>query len=84
MYHLDKMNMIIRLKDGIILNGNEDMLPQENLMILIEGEKIVDIVDNQMQVEDYEIIDLRTVYNAKLVPFVIKYKITRKYLQVGG
>lgn len=94
------------LKNGIILNGNEDMVPQENLMILIEGEKIVDIVDNQMHVEDYEIIDLKGQYimpglinmhvhlpssgkpkkkevdNAKLVHFVTKYKITRKYLQL--
>lgn len=93
------------LVNGVVLNGHEDMTPQKDLVILVENERIVDIVDKDVRIDDYEMIDLNGQYimpglvnmhvhlpstgkpkkkevdNAKLVNFVTKFKITRKYLQ---
>lgn len=90
--------------NGIILNGNEDMMPITNKIIFVDGENIEDISDNK-STDGYQIIDLNGQYimpglinlhvhlpssgkpkkkeidNAKLVQFVTKYKLTRKYLQ---
>lgn len=90
--------------NGIILNGNEDMIPITNKIIFVDGENIEDISDNK-STDGYQIIDLNGQYimpglinlhvhlpssgkpkkkeidNAKLVQFVTKYKLTRKYLQ---
>lgn len=90
--------------NGIILNGNEDMMPITNKTIFVDGENIEDISDNK-STDGYQIIDLNGQYimpglinlhvhlpssgkpkkkeidNAKLVQFVTKYKLTRKYLQ---
>lgn len=91
--------------NGIILNGYEDMIPQSDKIILVDGEMIIGIVEQNTDIDGYEIIDLHGKYimpglinmhvhlpstgkpkkketdNAKLVQFVTKYKITRKYLQ---
>lgn len=93
------------LVNGKILNGNEDMVPQENLMILVEGDRIKDIVDKDEHIDGYQVVDLKGQYimpglinmhvhlpstgkpkkkevdNVKLVNFVTKYALTRKYLQ---
>lgn len=93
------------LVNGVVLNGHEDMTPQKDLVILVENERIVDIVDKDVRIDGYEMIDLNGQYimpglvnmhvhlpstgkpkkkevdNAKLVNFVTKFKITRKYLQ---
>lgn len=93
------------LINGIVLSGNEDMVPQENLIIFVEGDKIIDIVSQDEHIDGYQIIDLKNQYimpglinmhvhlpstgkpkkkevdNAKLVNFVTKYALTRKYLQ---
>lgn len=93
------------LVNGIILNGHEDMEPEIGKVILIDGEKITDIVLASDDYQEYELIDLNNQYimpglinmhvhlpssgkpskkevdHAKLVKFVTKYKLTRKYLQ---
>lgn len=93
------------LVNGKILNGNEDMVPQENLIILVEGDRIKDIVDKDEHIDGYQVVDLKGQYimpglinmhvhlpstgkpkkkevdNVKLVNFVTKYALTRKYLQ---
>ena len=46
--------------NGILLDGSEDMMPQENKIIFTDGEKIVKIADSAAadNLKEYEIIDL--------------------------
>lgn len=50
------------LVNGIILDGNKDMTPQTGKVILIEGKKIVDIVDKSQDITGYECINLSGQY----------------------
>lgn len=46
------------LKNGILLDGNEDMTPVEGKTILVEGDKIAQIVDAASNTADCQEIDL--------------------------
>ena len=48
--------------NGKILDGTKDMQVQENLNILIDGERIVDIVPPEQVSAEYKKIDLRGRY----------------------
>lgn len=48
--------------NGKILNGTKDMAVQENLCILTNGDKIVDIVPAESDITDYTIVDLQGKY----------------------
>lgn len=48
--------------NGIILNGNEDMQPQKDLVILTNGEKIEKIVNKGADLTGYTIVDLEGQY----------------------
>lgn len=58
--------------NGIILNGNKDMTPQEDLIVLTNGDKIEKIVDKNEDINGYEIIDLDGQY---LMPGLINMHI---------
>lgn len=47
--------------NGIILDGKKDMIPQREKIILVEDEKIVDIVEDAC-LDTYKIIDLKGQY----------------------
>lgn len=49
-------------KNGIILDGSEEMTPQTGRAILTDGEKIVDIVEEKAVPSGYEVIDLNGKY----------------------
>ena len=44
--------------NGIILDGTKDMVPQKRMAILTDSEKITDIVEDNVNLSDYEIINL--------------------------
>ncbi|MBR3127275.1 MAG: amidohydrolase family protein [Solobacterium sp.] len=44
--------------NGIILDGTKDMVPQKRMAILTDGTKITDIVEDSVNLSDYEIINL--------------------------
>ena len=50
------------LINGIILDGTEDMTPEEGKVILVDGETIADIADEGISTEGYEVIDLNGQY----------------------
>ena len=50
------------LINGIILDGTEDMTPEEGKVILVDGETITDIADESVSTEGYEVIDLNGQY----------------------
>ena len=50
------------LINGIILDGTEDMTPEEGKVILVDGETIADIADEGLSTEGYEVIDLNGQY----------------------
>lgn len=50
------------LKNGILLDGSEGMIPQKNRIIFIEGKKIVNIAEGSSTGKGYEEIDLRGKY----------------------
>lgn len=58
--------------NGIILNGNEDMEPEKDLIVLTNGEKIEKIVGKGADLSGYEIIDLDGQY---LMPGLINMHI---------
>ncbi len=45
-------------KNGIILDGTKEMTPIKDKVILVDGETIVDIVDDTTHYQDYEVVDL--------------------------
>lgn len=50
------------LINGILLDGKEDMTPQTDKIILIEGDKIQAIVSKDSDISTYQIIDLEGKY----------------------
>lgn len=48
--------------NGIILDGTRDMKPQTNLCILLQDDKIKDIVPDTTDLHDYKIVDLHGHY----------------------
>lgn len=49
-------------KNGWLLDGSLDMQPQKGLVVLTEGEKILDIVPEDHDLTGYEIVDLNGRY----------------------
>ena len=53
------------LTNGIILNGQQDMVPQTDKIILVSDKVIEAIVDKGQDISGYEVIDLRgAIYHA--------------------
>ena len=52
------MIMNYAFTNGKILNGTKDMQIQEGLCILVQEEKITDIVPDTTDLHDYTVIDL--------------------------
>lgn len=50
------------IKNGILLDGNIDMVPVKGKIILIDGETIEDIVDDSYDTKGYEVIDVKQSY----------------------
>lgn len=50
------------LKNGILLDGQERMIPQEDRTVLIAGKRIVDVVEGSAVRKGYEEIDLQGKY----------------------
>lgn len=49
--------------NGYVLNGNEDMKPEAGLAIIVDGEKIEDILPvSEVNLEEYEKVDLKGKY----------------------
>ncbi len=48
--------------NGIIIDGTKDMAPVSGKAILVDGEKIVDIVDATANLDGYEVVDLAGKY----------------------
>ncbi|MBS6373605.1 MAG: amidohydrolase family protein [Erysipelotrichaceae bacterium] len=48
--------------NGIILDGTLNMEPKKDMIVLIEHEKIVDIVDKGTDISGYEFVDLKGKY----------------------
>ncbi len=48
--------------NGTLLDGRKDMTAKDGLVILTDGEKIVDIVKSESDLSGYEIIDLKGKY----------------------
>ena len=46
------------LINGVILDGNPDMSPTPEKVILVDGEKITEIVDQGSDISGYEKVDL--------------------------
>ena len=53
-----KENMKYALINGVILDGNPDMSPTPEKVILVDGEKITEIVDQGSDISGYEKVDL--------------------------
>lgn len=49
-------------KNGIILDGTMDMEPISGKVVLVEGDRIVDLVSDDDLIADYEVIDLDGAY----------------------
>ena len=49
-------------RNGFILDGNKDMEPVSGKTILVNGDKIEDIVSDEVNCDAYEIIDLKGAY----------------------
>ena len=48
--------------NGYILDGTENMEPVKGKVILVDGKKIMDIVDEGISLNGYEVIDLNGQY----------------------